>query len=311
MIVAVGEILLPAAHDGRQVLEIVRNGPVQRDVAERRLRAPAARRVHAVDEALHALLDFLLRQVVHPDKRRKVGVKAGKRLGPRPLVLHDAQEVHHLVAQRGQVAGGRGRDLTRHAAQALLDQLLQAPARAVAGQHRQVVQVDRRAAVRLGNLLVVHLAEPVVRRDRARIGQDQAPHRVRNRRVLLDPPGVDLQVVVHQVLVVQQRRVDVAHLLPLLAVQDVRLRHVRVPRLRQHLLHAVLDVLHGDLPVAYLILKVRRHVQRQQLDHAGMVLPLGRVERLCDGPRNLRYRKIDVLAVTLDYFVHLKIPLGG
>ena len=297
---------------------------VQRDVAERRLRAPAARRVHAVDEALHALLDFLLRQVVHPDERRKVGIKAGKRLGPRPLVLHDAQEVHHLVAQRGQVAGGRGRDLPRHAAQALLDQLLprhaaqalldqllQAPARAVAGQHRQVVQVDRRAAVRLGNLLVVHLAEPVVRRDRARIGQDQAPHRVRNRRVLLDPPGVDLQVVVHQVLVVQQRRVDVAHLLPLLAVQYVGLRHVRVTRFRQHLFHAVLDVLNGDFSVVDLVLKVRCHVQRQQLDHAGMVLPLGRVERLCDGPRNLRYRKIDVLAVTLDYFVHLKIPLGG
>ena len=96
--IAVGEVHLPAAHDGGQVLQVVRHGPVQRDVAERRLRAPAARRVHAVDEALHALLDFLLRQVVHPHEGRQVGVEAGKRLGPRPLVLHDAQEVHHLVA---------------------------------------------------------------------------------------------------------------------------------------------------------------------------------------------------------------------
>ncbi len=287
MAVAVGEVLLPAAHDGRQVLEIIRNGPVQRDVAERRLRAPAARRVHAVDEALHALLDFLLRQVVHPDERRKVGIKAGKRLGPRPLVLHDAQEVHHLVAQRGQVAGGRGRDLTRHAAQALLDQLLQAPARAVAGQHRQVVQVDRRAAVRLSNLLVIHLAEPVVGGDGAGVGQDQAAHGIGHRGILLHAPVVDLQVVVHQVLVVQQRRVDVAHLLPLLAVQYVGLRHVRVTRFRQHLFHAVLDVLNGDFSVVDLVLKVRCHVQRQQLDHAGMVLPLGRVERLCDGPRRI------------------------
>ena len=63
---------------------------------------------------------------------------------------------------------GRGRsDLARYAAQAFLDQLLQAPACAVAGQHGQIVQMDRRAAVSLGYFVVIYFAQPVVGCDRA------------------------------------------------------------------------------------------------------------------------------------------------
>ena len=58
--VAVSEVHFLAANDGVEVLKVLRDRPVQRDVGERCLRAPSAGRVHAVDEGLHALLDFLL-----------------------------------------------------------------------------------------------------------------------------------------------------------------------------------------------------------------------------------------------------------
>ena len=103
--VAVGEIHLLAADNRRQVFQILRTGPVQGNIGERRLCAPAAGCIHAVDKALDTLLDFFLGQVVDPDKRSQIGIKAGKSLCAGPLVLHDAEEIHHLVAQRGQMAG--------------------------------------------------------------------------------------------------------------------------------------------------------------------------------------------------------------
>ena len=150
--VAVGEVLLLAAHDGRQVLQVLGHGPVQGDVGERRLGAPAAGGVHAEHEGLDALLDLFLGEVVHLDKGGQVGVKGAERLGAGPLVLHDPQEVHHLVAEGGQVAGRGGVDLAGDA-QALLDQLLQAPAGAVAGEHGEVVEVDVAVPVGVGDLL--------------------------------------------------------------------------------------------------------------------------------------------------------------
>ena len=73
--VAVGEVHLLAADDRGKVLEVVRNSPVQSDVGERSLCAPSAGCVHAVDEGLHALLDFLLGQVVDLYERCQVCVK--------------------------------------------------------------------------------------------------------------------------------------------------------------------------------------------------------------------------------------------
>ena len=82
-----------------------------------------------IDKGLDALFDLFLGQVVRFDKGGKIGVKGGERLGAGPLVLHDAQEVDHLVAEGGQVAGRGGGDLAGDAAQALLDQLLEATSR--------------------------------------------------------------------------------------------------------------------------------------------------------------------------------------
>ena len=97
--VIVGEVHVLSAHDGRHVLHVVGHGPVQGDVGEGSLCAPAGRRVHTVDEGLDALFHFLVIQVVNFYKRSQVGVKGRERLSPGPFILHDAQEVDHLVAE--------------------------------------------------------------------------------------------------------------------------------------------------------------------------------------------------------------------
>ena len=100
------------------------------------------------------------------------------------------------------MAGGRGGDLSGHAAQALLDELLQAPARAIAGEHREVMKMDGGGAMGLGNLLIIDLRKPIVCGDGAGVGQDESTHGIGDRGILLDAPVVDLEVVVHQILVV-------------------------------------------------------------------------------------------------------------
>ena len=64
--------------------------------------------------------------------------------------------------------------------------------------------MDLGIAVGVGHLLVVDLAEPVVGGDGAGVGQDEPAHRVGDGGVLLHPPVVDLEVVVHQLPVVEQ-----------------------------------------------------------------------------------------------------------
>ena len=246
--------------------------------------------------------------MIHLDKGSQIGVKGGERLGARPLVLHDAQEVDHLVAQGRQVTGRGGGDLPRDAPQPLLDELLQRPAGAVAGEHGQVVDMDVGIAVGVGHLLVVDLAEPVVGGDGAGVGQDESAHRVGDGGVLLHPPVVDLEVVVHQLLVVEQGGVHIAHLLPLLAVEDVGLGHIGVARLGQHLLHAVLDVLHRDAAVPDLGLEVGGDPQSQHVDHAGMILLFQRLKGFGNGGADLADLKLGGGAVPLGHLIHHTVP---
>ena len=77
--------------------------------------------------------------------------------------------------------GRRRGDLPRYAAQSVRDQLLQAPARAVSGQHGKVVQMDGSASVRLGDLIIINFAEPVIGCDGTGIGQNKSADGIRNR----------------------------------------------------------------------------------------------------------------------------------
>ena len=97
--VFVAEIHFLSPYDGRQLRQILGHGPVQGDVGERRLGPPAAGGVDPVDKGLNAFFHLRVGLMIRLDKRRQVRVKGRKSLGPRPLVLHDPQEVYHLVAE--------------------------------------------------------------------------------------------------------------------------------------------------------------------------------------------------------------------
>ena len=198
-----------------------------------------------------------------------------------------------------------GGDLADHAAQALLDQLAQGPARAVARQHGQVVQVDRGGTVGFRDFLIIDLAEPVVGRDRAGIGQNEPADGIGDGGVFLDAPVVDLQIVVHQILVVQQGAADVADLFVLLAVQDVGLGDVIVPRLGQHLLHGILNILNGDQPIFDLIRKVCGDAQRQQIQHVLCIFLFLGKEGLFHGRADFADFKRDSFPVPLFDLIHV------
>ena len=200
--------------------------------------------------------------------------------------------------------GRRRRDLARNAAQPLLNELLERPACAVARQHAQIVQVDVRVAVRLRDFLVVDLRQPVVRRDRARVGKDQPAHRVGDGRILLHAPVGGLDVAVDQLLVVQNGRLHIADLLPLLAVKDIALGDVGVAGLLQHRFHRVLNVLDVNKPVLDLLLVVGRRAQREQIDDALRVLPVLRLECLRDRRADFGQVEIHNLAVSFYNLIH-------
>ena len=224
-------------------------------------------------------------------------------MGAGPLILHDAEEIHHLVAEGGEVAGRGGINLSGDA-QALLDQLLEAPASTVAGEHGEVVEMNVAALVSLGHLLVIDLAEPVVGGDGAGVGEDQAAYRVGDSGVLLHPPVVDLHIVIHQSLVVQHGGLDVADLLPLFAVENVSLGHVLIAGLTQYALYAVLNIFHGNAAVMNFVLIVRGDLQSQEINDVLIELLLGGLKGLGDRDADLGDVEIGDLAVALDHLIH-------
>ena len=302
--VAVGEVHLLAAHDGGQVLQILGNSPVQGDVGEGSLSAPAAGGVHAVDEGLDALLDFLLGQVVHLDEGSQIGVEGGEGLCAGPLVLHDAQEVDHLVAEGGEVTGGAGSDLAGDTAQAFHNQLLQAPACAVAGEHAKVVQVQSSGAVGFGDLVVVDLGEPVVGGDGTGVGEDQTADGIGDGGVLLHAPVGVLDVLIHGLLIVKDGGAHVTHLFVLAAVEDVCLGNVGITGLNKHGLDAVLDILNGNEGILDLGFKVGGDLQCEKVDDVVVILTLAGIKGLADRAADLGNIKGGDLTVTLNYLVH-------
>ena len=122
--VLVFEVHFLTAHNGVQLRQIVGHHPIQRDVGEGGLGSPAAGGIDAVNKGLDAFLGLVIGQAVCLNKGGQIGVEGGESLSTRPFVLHDAQEVDHLIAQGGQMFGRGGGDLAGTAAQPLLDQLL-------------------------------------------------------------------------------------------------------------------------------------------------------------------------------------------
>ena len=164
--------------------------------------------------------------------------------------------------------------------------------------------MDVRIPVRIGNLLVVNLAQPVVGGNGAGVGQDQTADRIGHGGILLDAPVIDLEVVVHNLLVVQQRIAHIAHTLTLLTIQDICLGDLVIARLNQDRLHAVLNILHRHPILLDLGLEIGRDLQRQKVDGVIIILQITGIKRLNDCIAYLAQVEIDNLAVPFDYCIH-------
>ena len=192
--------------------------------------------------------------------------------------------------------GRLGGDLACHPAQTFLDQLAERPARAIAREHGQVMQVQGSVPVRVGDFLVINFGQPVVGRDRPAVAQNQAAHGIGHGRIFLHAPVRRLDVAVHQILIVEHGGLDVADVFTLLAVENIRLGHVGIAGLAEHALGAVLNIFNADHVVFDLIGKITGYFQRQQINHGRMVGLLNSVEcfrhrradfgniKLCDCP---------------------------
>ena len=195
------------------------------------------------------------------------------------------------------MAGGRRGDLPGDAPQSFLDQLFQAPAGAVAGEHAQIVDMHGGAFVGVGHFLVINFIQPVVGGNGSAVGQDQAPYRIGDGGIFLYPPVVDMEVVVHQILVVQQGGIHVPDLLPLFPVQDIGLCHIGIAGIGQYLFHTVLDAFHADQIVFDLGIEVGSDLQSQHVDDAGMVVFMKCFECFGNGTADLGHVKINDLAI--------------
>lgn len=175
--------------------EVVGAGPVEGEVGEGRLSAPARGDVEVEDELLHALEDLGVGHGVQADEGRHVGVEGGEGLGAGPLVLEGAQEVDDLPDGGGEVPRRVAGDLAGNAVEALLEERLERPAGAVAGEHVQVVDVQVPAAVGVAGLLRVDLAQPVVGDDLAGGVEDHPAQRVALVGVGVDAPVGAVEVL--------------------------------------------------------------------------------------------------------------------
>ena len=302
--VLIAEIHFLSAHNGRQLRQILRHRPVQRDIGKGRLGSPAAGGVHPINKGLNALLHFRIGQMIRLHERSQIGVKGRKGLGPGPFVLHDAQKVHHLIAENAQMLCRSGRNLSLDAAQPLLDQLLQGPARTVSGEHGKIVDVDIRVSVGVRNLLVIDLGKPVIGRHCPGVAENQPAHGIGDRGILLDSPVLHLHITVDNLLIVQNRGLHVADLFPLAAVKDIGLRHLRVATLAQHRLHTVLNILHGNLFLRDFTLKIRRHPKSHHIQHILAILEPGGLKSLSQRLCNFSDLKIGNLPVPFYYMKH-------
>ena len=121
----VGEVHLLVAHSRVVIAQVVGACPVERDVGERRLGAPAGGDVEVVNKLLYALLDLAVAHVVGADVGGEVGVEAAEGLCAGPLVLQRAEEVDHLADCGRHVFRGGCLDLAGPAVEALIEQVAQ------------------------------------------------------------------------------------------------------------------------------------------------------------------------------------------
>jgi len=144
-----------------------------------------------------------------------------------PIRSAACREVDDLADRARQVFGRFRFDLARHAVQSFVQEHAQRPARAITGEHVEIVNVDAAVAVRGAHFGRIDVREPVVRDDLAGSIEDQAAQRITLVGVGVDAPVLLLEVLVDRSGHVHQRLAIGAQLLVLLAVDDVGARGLR------------------------------------------------------------------------------------
>ncbi len=239
--VAVREGHFLAGDDRNLLAQVLRTHPVERQVRERRLRAPARRHVEVVDELLDALLHRVVAHRVAADERRHVRVERRERLRAGPFVLQRAEEIDDLADGARHVLRRSGLDLARHAVETFVQQLAQRPAGAIAGQHVEVVDVDVAVAMRAADLRRVDVRQPVVGDHLARHVEDEAAERIALVGVGVDAPVLLIEILVDRRGDVDERLAVRAQPLVPVAVDDVGAGRVEPAGRGERVLDAVLD----------------------------------------------------------------------
>ena len=239
--IAIGEAHLAALHHRHLIAQILGAGPVKGQVGEGRLRAPARGHVEVVDEFLHRLTDLRIAQPVKPHIGRQIGVKGGKRLRPRPFVLQRAQKVDDLPQRAGQMRGRGGFDRAGHAVQPLVQKRAQRPARAIAREHVEIVDMDVALAMRRADLGRIDMAEPVIRRHLARDVQDHPAQRIALIGIGIHPPVGAFQIFADRAFDIDHHPAVLAQAGVLLAVDRIGAGGGDMGGIGQNRLDGVLD----------------------------------------------------------------------
>ena len=111
-------------------------------------------------------------------------------------------------------------------------------------------------SVSICNFFVVNLRKPVVSSNCTGVGKDKTTNRICNCGVFLNTPVVDLNVVVNDLLIVKDCRLNLSYLCSLATVNDVCLCNICVTCLNKNILNRVLNIFNCDFAVVDLGLKV-------------------------------------------------------
>ncbi|MNI35390.1 hypothetical protein D3C73_894130 [compost metagenome] len=241
--VAVGKRHFLAADHRDLLFEVLRAHPVERQVGERCLGAPARRHVEVVDELLDRLAHLVETQLVLAHVRRQVSVEGAERLGAGPFVLQGAEEVDHLAQGAAQVLRRAGFHPARYAVEAFVQQGSQRPASTVAGEHVEVVHMQVSLPVRLADGFAVDLVQPVVGGDLARHVQYQPAQGITLVGVGLYSPVFTVEVFVHRGRDFDHGSAVASQTPMLFAVDDVGTHREEVAGVHQNPFDPVLDLL--------------------------------------------------------------------
>ena len=160
----------------------------------------------------------------------------------------------------------------------------------------------------IGDLVVINFGQPVVCSDGAGVGKDQSAHGIGDRGVFLDTPVIDVHIVIHGLLEVQDGGLGITQFGPLTAIEDVCFSHIAVPGLHQYGFHTVLNIFNLNETFLDLRLKVRRDFEGDEVDDGGIVLFLLRLKSHFDRIGDLLQIKLHIFSVALLDLIHLPLP---